>query len=88
MTLDKVATALKKWSEEDDDRHFIFLAVGGEGESGYAVKDPLGLVSSALATTMRHDEQMAETIRFAMGLSDIKIFVDDDNDDQQDYDEE
>ena len=81
MTIDEIATALQEWRDDDEDRHYMLIAIDADEDATVAMQGgnyPLGY---ALATAMRTKPFADNTVQYAMILKERdELFDDNDHD--------
>lgn len=75
MTIDEITTALKEWGDDNEDKHYLLIAVE-DGGSTVAVKGTEPVLGYALADTMRSKKEVGRTVKWAMHMKDLNIFED------------
>lgn len=81
MTIDEITTAIKEWNHNNENPHYVFLAVDGRN-SVYGANGSDDIIAYTLAHVLRKDKVLADAISFAMRLANIKIFEDQDDDEE------
>lgn len=79
MTIDEIATALQEWRGDNEDKHYLLIAVDDE-EITVAVLGRTFTLGCALASAMRTKPSTKSIVQWAMTLKEMDIFNDKDND--------
>ena len=85
MTIDEITTALQEWRGDDEEKHYLLLAVDDEDMTA-SVQGKGFHLGGALALAMDKREETRRLVRWAMALKEMDIFSDQDNDNKQDND--
>ena len=80
MTIDEITTALQEWRGDDEEKHYLLIAIEGDESITTAVLGTDFILGCALASTMRAKKQTENIVRWAMALKDTVFFNDQDND--------
>lgn len=81
MTIDEIATALKEWRGDNEDRSYLLIAVDDEYFTK-AVQGSVLLLGGGLASAMNDDEQTERIVQNAMIFKKMDVFNDEDNDEE------
>lgn len=85
MTIDEITTALQEWRGDNEDRHYLLIALDDEQMTAAVLGNDF-LLGYVLASTMREKKETERIVQWAMTLKGMDIFSDQDNDNKQDND--
>lgn len=80
MTIDEITTVLQEWRGDDEEKHYLLIAIEGDESITTAVLGNDFFLGCALASTMRAKKETARVVQWAMTLKEMDIFSDQDND--------
>lgn len=82
MTIDEIATALQEWRGDNEDRHYMLIAIDVDDEVTMAMLGNGFPIGYALASAMRTKPSTKSIVQWAMALKEMDIFNDRDHDEE------
>lgn len=76
MTIDEITTALQEWRGDNEDKHYLLIAVDDDEEVTVAVLGRVFFLGYALASAMRTKPSTKNMVQWAMALNEMDIFFD------------
>lgn len=83
MTIDEIATALQEWRGDNEDRHYMLIAIDVDDEVTMAMQGNGFPIGYALASAMKTKPSIKNIVQCAMTLKEMDVLFDDNDHDEE-----
>lgn len=83
MTIDEISTALQEWRGDNEDRHYMLIAIDVDDEVTMAMQGNGFPIGYALASAMRMKPSIKNIVQCAITLKEMDVFFDDNDHDEE-----